>query len=91
MALQFHRTIGDIGIWSASGDGFSFVISYASRTGRGLHGRPGFTASWRPLYQNRTAIRITGSPFKTFAEAEEACNTMLEHLTNVRTATPAHS
>ena len=86
MALQFHRAVEDIGIWSATSDGFSFVISYASRTGHGLHGRPGFMASWRPLYQNKTAIRITGSPFKTFVEAEEACNTMLEHLLDVRTA-----
>ena len=37
-------------------------------------------ASWRPLYQNRGAIRVTGSPFKTFAEAEFACNELLEHL-----------
>jgi hypothetical protein len=86
MALQFNHTDEDIGIWSATSDGISFVISYASRTGEGLHGRPGFTASWRPLYQNKTAIKITRSPFKTFVEAEEACNTMLEHLRDVRTA-----
>jgi hypothetical protein len=72
MALQFHRAVEDIGIWSASNDGFSFVTSYASRTGHGLQERPGFMTSWRPLYQNKTTIRITGSPFKTFAEAEEA-------------------
>ena len=53
MALQFHRAVEDIGIWSATSDGFSFVISYASRTGHGLHGRPGFMASWRPLYQKQ--------------------------------------
>jgi hypothetical protein len=86
MPLQFHRAVEDMGIWSATSDGFSFVISYGSRTGQGLHGRPGFMASWRPLYQNKGAIRITGSPFKTFAEAEEACNTMLEHLRSPRTA-----
>jgi len=37
-------------------------------------------ASWRPLYQNRVAVRITGSPFETFAEAEIACNDKLDHL-----------
>jgi hypothetical protein len=86
MALQFHRAVEDIGIWSATSDGFSFVISYASRAGRGLHGRPGFMASWRPLYQNRTAIKIIGSPFNTFADAENACNTMFAHLTNTKDA-----
>ena len=28
------------------------------------------------------AIRITGSPFKTFDEAEAACDAMLKHLTS---------
>ena len=27
-----------------------------------------------------SAIKITGSPFRTFTEAEEACNAMLRHL-----------
>jgi hypothetical protein len=82
MALQFHRAVADIGIWSATSDGFSFVVSYASPTGDGLHGHPGFMASWRPLYQNKTAIRITGSPFKSIVEAEDACDAMLKHLTS---------
>jgi hypothetical protein len=34
----------------------------------------------RRLYLGRGAIKIGGSPFKTFAEAEQACNTMLQHL-----------
>ena len=87
MPLQFRRTVEQIGIWSASSsDGFSFVVSYASRTGESLQGRPGFMATWRPLYVNRPAIRIAGAPFKTFAEAEEACNSTLKVLRNVRTA-----
>jgi hypothetical protein len=80
MALQFHHALEGMEIWSAASDGFSFVISHENRTGPGLHGSPGFTASWRPLYQNKAATRIVGSPFKTFAEAEAACNTQLEHL-----------
>ena len=80
MSLQFHRAVEDMEIWSASGDGYSFVISFESPTGPGLHGRPGYVGSWRPLYQSRGAIRIIGSPFKTFAEAEDACNTMLNYL-----------
>jgi hypothetical protein len=83
MAMQFTRVISpveDMEIWNASSDGFSFVISYESRSGPGLHGRTGFVASWRPIDQNRPAIKIGGSPFKTLAEAEEACKATLGHL-----------
>jgi hypothetical protein len=80
MPLEFHPALEGMEIWSAASDGFSFVISHESLTGPGLHGPPGFMASWRPLHQNRSAIRITGSPFKTFAEAELACNNQLQHL-----------
>jgi hypothetical protein len=82
--MQFTRVVGlveDLEIWSASSDGFSFVISYESRSGSGFHGRTGFVASWRPIDQNRSAIKIGGSPFKTLAEAEEGCKAMLGHLT----------
>jgi hypothetical protein len=43
---------------------------------------PGYLASWRPVCEGRGAIRITGSPFKTFDEAEAACDAMLKHLTS---------
>ncbi len=78
--MQFSRIVNpvsEIEIWNASGDQFSFVISHESRNGPGLHGAPGFVASWRPLYGNRGAVRVTGSPFKTFEAAEQACETML--------------
>lgn len=81
--MQFSRVInpvGDMEIWNASSDGFSFVISHESRCGPGLHGNPGFVASWRPIYQNRCAIKVGGSPFKTLGEAEQACEVMLGHL-----------
>jgi len=80
MSLQFHRAVEDMEIWSANSDGFSFVISYESRTGPGFHGHPGYVASWRPLDERSGAITIGGSPFKTLADAEEACNTLLKHL-----------
>jgi len=38
-------------------------------------------ASWRPIHQNRCAVRVIGSPFKTLGEAEEACDAMLGVLT----------
>jgi hypothetical protein len=81
--MQFSRVIlpvEDIQIWNASSDGFSFVISCASRSGSGLQGNPGFVASWRPLYQNRFALKIIGSPFKTLDAAEQACEVMLANL-----------
>jgi len=65
-----------------SRDGFSFVITHGSRAGHGFRGQPGYVASWRPLDQSRGAIKIGGSPFTTFAEAEGACNIMLKHLTS---------
>ena len=82
--MQFARIVSpveDMEIWNASSSGFSFVISYESRSGLGFHGRTGFVASWRPIDQNRSAVRVGGSPFQTLAEAEEACQGMLRHLT----------
>jgi hypothetical protein len=82
-AMQFVRVISrveDMEIWNANKNGFSFVISYETRSGSGLQGRDGFVASWRPIYQNRCAIKVGGSPFKTLTEAEEACKAMLGYL-----------
>lgn len=84
MALHFSRVAPatvELEIWSASERGFHFVISNESSSGPGLHGRPGFVASWRTINLNRPAIRVGGSPFKTFAEAEKACEVMLVNLT----------
>ena len=81
--MQFVRVISrveDMEIWNASRNGFSFVISYESHSGPGLQGRAGFVASWRPIYENRCAIKVGGSPFKSFTEAEEACKAMLGYL-----------
>ena len=81
--MRFSRVITPvevIQIWNATSYGFSFVISYESRSGPGLQGNPGFLASWRPAYQNRPAIKVIGSPFKTMTEAEQACEVMLGYL-----------
>jgi hypothetical protein len=81
--MQFSRVItsfANIQIWNASNNGFSFVISYESRSGPGLRGKPGFVASWRPIYQNRFAVNVIGWPFETLAAAEQACEVMLGHL-----------
>jgi hypothetical protein len=83
--MEFTRVISpvaDMEIWSGSSNGFSFVISYESSSGAGLHGRTGFVASWRPIHHQKTsASMIGGSPFKTLAEAEKARTAMLGHLT----------
>jgi hypothetical protein len=82
--MQFSRVINpveEMQIWNASDSGFSFVISYESRSGTGLHGAPGFVGSWRSLHGNRGAVKVIGSPFKTFEAAEQACETMLGYLT----------
>jgi hypothetical protein len=81
-ALHF-RSVGtdkDLKIWIASSDDYSFVISSASRSGPGLHGQPGFVASYRPDFLNMPAAQVSGSPFSTFAEAEQACNAFLDRL-----------
>jgi len=80
MPLQFHRPVRDMEIWSASSEGFSFVISFGSPAGPGFHGRSGYLASWRPLHKNQAAIKIGGSPFRTLAEAEGACSDLARHL-----------
>jgi hypothetical protein len=59
--------------------GYRFVITYGS--GPGCHGSLGYLASLRPLHQSRGAIKIGGSPFKAFADAEEASNASLKNLT----------
>jgi hypothetical protein len=80
MSLEFHRAVEDMEIWSAAGDGFSFVVTYETPAGAGFHGRAGYVASWRRLYRGNGAIKIGGSAFATFADAEKACNTMLQNL-----------
>ena len=84
MAMQFTRVVSpveDMEIWNGSSDGFSFVISYESRSGPGFHGPTGYVASWRPILSEYGRHHDGGSPFKTLAEAEEACKVMLSHLT----------
>ena len=84
MSLHFHQTVQSMDIWSASSADISFVISFSTPNGAGLRGKHGFLASWRPLYSGTGAVKVTGSPFSTFAEAEAACNTMLGVLDEIR-------
>ena len=77
MSLHFHRAVENLDVWSASSTDISFVITFASPDGPGFRGRLGFLATWRPLYLGTPAVKVTGSPFNTFADAEAACNTML--------------
>jgi hypothetical protein len=83
MSLQFHQALSNMDVWSASSDDISFVITFASPSGPGFHGRRGFLASWRPLYSSTGAVKVIGSPFDTFADAERACNKVLVALEEV--------
>jgi hypothetical protein len=72
-------------IWSAMSDGFSFVISYESRTGSGFRGQNGYVASWRSTSRsNMGSVRIAGSPFASLEQAEGACRSTLQYLTAKR-------
>ena len=86
MSLHFHRAVENIDVWSASSADISFVITFASPNGPGFHGRLGFLATWRPLYSSTGAVKVTGSPFDTFADAEAACNIMVGELERARRA-----
>ncbi len=85
MPLQFRSAVEGLKVWIATSDDISFVISFASPTGAGFRGRLGYVASWRPDYAGRGAIKVIGSPFKNFADAEQACNAISEHLNYVPT------
>ncbi|MBR1126578.1 hypothetical protein JQ628_34020 [Bradyrhizobium lablabi] len=80
--MEFTRIAGpeEMEVWKASSNAVSFVISYGSRNGPGLHGQTGFAVSWRPIAENRPAVGVGGSPFRTLAEAKEACNAMASVL-----------
>ena len=81
MSLHFspvNAPLRVLAMWQANTSEYWFAISHESRGG--LHGKPGFIASWRSLYNNRPAITVQGSPFATFVEAEDACEAMLMHL-----------
>lgn len=80
MSLQFRQALENMDVWSASSADISFVITFASPTGRGFHGRHGFLASWRPLHSRTGAVKVIGSPFTSLMEAERACNAMLGTL-----------
>jgi hypothetical protein len=76
MAMQFTRVVSsveDMEIWNTSSDGFSFVISYESRSGPGFHGPAGYVASWRSLSQNTAAIRVGGSPRRGMQHRSHVC------------------
>jgi hypothetical protein len=83
MALHFSPVVApqsDLKVWHANSNEYSFAISLESPTGPGLQGSPGYVASWRALQNDKSAIKVAGSPFSTFIEAEEACELMLTHL-----------
>ena len=86
MSLQFYQVVEHLDVWIASSADISFVITFDSPSGPGFRGRQGFAASWRPLHSRTGAVKVIGSPFKTFVDAETACNDMLGILEASRAA-----
>jgi hypothetical protein len=81
MPLQFRRVFKEMQIWSADSGGYSFTVSFfESLSGPGFRRTSGYVASWRPLDEGHGAIKIIGSPFQSFEEAEAACDAMLKNL-----------
>ncbi|MDA9444668.1 hypothetical protein XH98_37540 [Bradyrhizobium sp. CCBAU 51745] len=74
MPLHFRRSVTHMDIWSASTHGLAFVVSLESIDGPRFYDRPGYMASWRPLYESAApwSSMLDASPFTMFAEAEKA-------------------
>jgi hypothetical protein len=83
MALHFSPVatpLRNLEIWHANNSGYAFAISRERKTGPEPHGKRGYVASWRPLRHDEPTVTVGGSPFATFAEAEEACELLRMHL-----------
>jgi len=63
MALQFHRAVEHLEVWSASSNGFSCVITYESPNGPGFHGRVGPTFGFVSRGQITRTGRADGVTF----------------------------
>jgi len=86
--MRFERvpsSYPDMRLWAASSGNYSFVISEE----RMVPPDPlwsGFTASWKNVHSDMTpfgkqaANKIDGGPWKTLAQAEQACNATLKQL-----------
>jgi hypothetical protein len=83
MALNFSPVatpLRNLEIWHADNSEYAFAISRVSQSGTDSDGSPEYVASWRSLLHNKPTDTVGGSPFATFAEAEEACEFFLMHL-----------
>jgi hypothetical protein len=83
MALHFSPVatpLRNLEIWHANNSEYAFAISRERTTGPQPHGKQGYVASWRSLHYDKPTVTVGGSPFATFAAAEEACELLLMHL-----------
>ena len=83
MALHFSPVaapLRNLEIWHANNSEYAFAISRERKTGPGPLGKLGYVASWRSMHHDKRTVTLGGSPFATFAEAEEACELLLMHL-----------
>jgi hypothetical protein len=83
MSLLFtpaDSPLSDMEMWQASSSEYAFAISHEIRQQSEAHAKSVFVASWRSRYNHKPAITVIGSPFATLAEAKQACEAMLMHL-----------
>lgn len=88
MTLHFSPVatpLRNLEIWHANNSEYAFAISRVGEPDR--HGSPEYVASWRSLHDNKPTAAVGGSPFTTFAEAEQACELFLMHLEMMKTET----
>ena len=78
------RRASKLSRWTATTAQLSLAAADMFATPVAVHWSSRLYASWSLLYQNRTAIKVTGSPFKTFVEAENACNAIFSHLNDTK-------
>ena len=83
MHLHFYpidSPLSDMETWQATSSEYYFAISHEIRQASEVHDRPAFVASWRSRYNHKPAMTVIGSPFATLAEAKQACEALLIHL-----------
>jgi hypothetical protein len=83
--IPMPSPLPDMEVWAARSHGYSFVISL-EKTQPPDPEWNGYTASWKNTnidtrpFGKQPANRIDGGPWKTFAEAERACEQVLKQL-----------
>jgi hypothetical protein len=81
MALEFHRAIEHMEIWSASSAGFLFVISYESPTGPGLSRARRLCGVVAPRHRERRRGQDRRLAIQNARRSRSSLQYHLKHLT----------